>query len=73
MIRLSFGSIPRKVIIKLGKSNNLTYETAQKPRAVSCIWDSRLRSRPKLLKLATRSPNILKPRMSNYHGRYIYT
>lgn len=75
MIRLGFGSTPTKVIVRLGKHSNLTYDATPSDhttKTVSCIWDNRLRSRPKRLKLATRRAALLTPRMSSYHGRYLY-
>ncbi len=73
MIRLTFGSIPRKVVVKLGKANNLTYTAPQQPARVSCIWDTRLRARPRQLKLITRTAHLIKPRLSSYHGRHLHT
>ncbi|TDT86931.1 hypothetical protein EDC59_11012 [Pseudodesulfovibrio indicus] len=72
MIRLSFGSVPRKVVVRLGKTNTLTRNNAPRPKAVSCIWDSRLNRRPRRLNLATRSTALVNPRMNSYHGRYLY-
>gem|GEM_PF-2425071 len=76
MIRLGFGSTPTKVTVRLGKHSNLTYnapQAAQQSRTVSCIWDNKLRHRPRQLKLSTRRADLLTPRMSSYHGRYLYT
>ena len=74
VIRLGFGSTPGKVIVRLGKHSNLTYNAtpARPTRTVSCIWDTRLKVRPRRLKLATRKAELLTPRMSSYHGRYLY-
>lgn len=73
MIRLSFGSMPSKVVVKLGTSNNLTYTTPRRPARVSCVWDARLRERPRQLKLTTRTAHLIQPRLSSYHGRFLYT
>lgn len=73
VIRLAFGSTPTKVTVRLGTKSNLTRNLTMKPRVVSCIWDSRLKPRPRGLRLATRTTLSIKPRMSNYHGRYLYT
>lgn len=72
MIRLAFGSIPRKVTVRLGTTEHLTHTVKQNGAAVSCVWDTRLKARPRRLKLATRTANLIKPRMSTYHGRYLY-
>lgn len=74
MIRLGFGSTPVKVIVRLGKHSNLTCNAtpARPNRTVSCIWDSRLKARPRRLKLATRRAELTTPRMSSYHGRFLY-
>lgn len=73
MIQLVFGSVPRKVVVKLGNASNLTYTAPSQPTRVSCVWDSRLRARPKQLKLTTRTAHLINPRLSKYHGRYLYT
>lgn len=72
VIRLAFGSMPTKVIVRLGTKSNLIHTIDKEPRRVSCIWDNRLRSRPRQLRLTTRTTTLLSPRMSNYHGRYLY-
>ena len=72
MIRLSFGSIPRKAVVRLGKTPPLTCAVATRPRAVSFVWDTRLRARPRRLSLVTRTTAQINPRMSSYHGRYLY-
>lgn len=76
VIRLAFGSVPTTVIVRLGKNSNLTYNTTpayKRTRTVSCVWDSRRMARPRQLKLTTRRADLLSPRMSSYHGRYLYT
>lgn len=72
MIRLSFGAVPSKVVVRLGKKNSLLHTPGIRPDAVSCVWDSKLRSRPRRLTVSTRSTPGINPRMSNYHGRYLY-
>lgn len=72
MIRLSFGSVPSKVVVRLGKTTTLTHNDAPRPKAVSCIWDNRLKRRPRRLNLATRTTALVNPRMNSYHGRYLY-
>lgn len=72
MIRLAFGSVPSKVIVRLGKTNTLTRMTQTRPKTVSCIWDARLRRRPRRLNLSTRDTALINPRMNSYHGRYLY-
>lgn len=72
MIRLAFGSTPRKVRVRLGTATSLSVTPVPQRPAVSCIWDKRLRSRPRRLRLATRTASLIQPRMSSYHGRYLY-
>ncbi|EGB15509.1 hypothetical protein DND132_2305 [Pseudodesulfovibrio mercurii] len=72
MIRLAFGSAPRKVVVRLGKTNPLTPMKITRPKAVSCVWDARFRTRPRRLALATRGTASTTPRMNSYHGRYLY-
>lgn len=72
MIRLAFGSVPSKVVVRLGKTNTLTHLNQTRPKTVSCVWDSRFRRRPTRLNLSTRNTALLNPRMNSYHGRYLY-
>lgn len=72
MIRLTFGSVPKTVKVRLGTHSTLTSNPAIRPSRVSCVWDGRLRSRPRRLALALGAGLPLNPRMSSYHGRYLY-
>ncbi len=72
MIRLAFGSMPRKVVVRLGKTDTLTPIENTRPKAVSCIWDARFRNSPRHLTLTTRDTALTTPRMNSYHGRYLY-
>lgn len=72
MIQLSFGSVPRKVVVRLGKKDTLTRTPDMRPGTVSCIWDNRLRHKPRRLELTTRTTHLTNPRLSKYHGRYLY-
>lgn len=73
MIRLAFGSAPRKVVVRLGETHTLTHTENIRPKTVSCVWDTRFRNRPRRLALATRDTALINPRMNSYHGRYLYT
>lgn len=75
MIRLGFGSIPTKVVVRLGRHSNLVHNTvplSRQTRSVSCLWDEKLR-RPRRLKLITRRTGLPIPPVSNGHGRYLHT
>lgn len=72
MIRLSLGFIPRKVAVRLGKSSLRMAIPRNGRPTVSCIWDARLKQRPRRLKLATRTTDLIRSRMSDYHGRHLH-
>jgi hypothetical protein len=71
MVRLVFASTPRKVVVRLGRGSALG--TARSRCAVACAWHSRLHTRPRQLRLATRRP-ATEPTAptSKDHGRIIY-
>lgn len=75
MIRLGFGSIPTRATVRLGKHSNLTFNAnflRQPARSVSCLWNNRLRHRPRRLKLTAHRPRLLTTKMSIYDERNIY-
>ncbi|BDQ34322.1 hypothetical protein JCM14722_18640 [Pseudodesulfovibrio portus] len=72
MIRLAFGAVPNAVAVRFGKKHTPTRNTGVRPSKVSCVWDSRLRFRPRRLALTTGATPPTSPRMSSYHGRYLY-
>lgn len=72
MIRLAFGGTPTTVVVRLGRKNPLTLNPGLRPARVSCVWDARLRRRPRRLALTAGGAPPVSPRMSSYHGRYLY-
>jgi len=72
VIRLAFGSIPRKVTVRLGFAGRL----APNPlggRTVSCLWDARYKQRPRRLRMAGRLLEPMWSRTGDIHGRNLHT
>jgi len=71
VIRLAFGSIPRKVTVRLGFAGRL----APNPRGgqVACLWDARYKQRPRRLRMTGRLLEPTWPRTGDTHGRRLYT
>lgn len=76
MIQIGFGALPTNVSLRLGKPSTLALNmdlTRVQHGLASCTWDARITSRPRQLKLTTRRAALNTPRMSNDHGRDLYT
>jgi hypothetical protein len=72
VIRLFLGYSPRKVAVRLGiPGRRMVISPTGKP-AVSCIWDARLKQRPRRLKLSTRASDLIRSRNSAHHGRRLH-
>ncbi|MEF2230340.1 MAG: hypothetical protein V3571_05380 [Pseudodesulfovibrio sp.] len=70
VIRLAFGSIPRKVTVRLGMADRLTRRPLA-GRAVSCPWDVRC-GRPRRLRMAARLTEPTWSRAGGIHGRNLH-